>query len=106
MWSSFLDTLQTQLQNQVVAGGIALGLAGILVAALRKVPGMLWAQMQRLFVATAVIDSRNDIFNAYVAKPSKADKMVSTIIQTLERDRATAANAAPLSNSSGASNTA
>ena len=67
MWSSFLDTLQTQLQNQVVAGGIALGLAGILVAALRKVPGMLWAQLQRLVVATAVIDSRNDIFNAYVA---------------------------------------
>ena len=68
MWSSFLDTLHTQLQNQVVAGGIALGLAGILVAALRKVPGMLWAQLQRLVVvATAVIDSRNDIFNAYVA---------------------------------------
>lgn len=56
--------------------------------------------------AFGLAEEHGHLFNAYVAKPSKADKMVSTIIQTLERDRATAANAAPLSNSSGASNTA
>ncbi|MCS6997254.1 MAG: AAA family ATPase [Casimicrobiaceae bacterium] len=58
--------LQAQLQNQIVAGGLALGLAGILVAALRHLPAFLWSQVKRFFVATAVIDSRNDIFNAYV----------------------------------------
>ena len=35
--------------------------------------------------------------------PSKADKMVGTIIQTLARDRSAAANAAPTSNPGGAS---
>jgi CheY-like chemotaxis protein len=56
--------------------------------------------------AFGLAEEHGHLFNAYVAKPSKADKMVGTIIQTLERDRATAANAAPLSNSSGTSNTA
>ena len=66
MLTSFFETLQSQLQNQVVAGGVALALAGILITALRKVPGLLWSQLQRLVIVTAVIDSRNDIFNAYV----------------------------------------
>lgn len=65
-----LDTLwaalAAQLQNQIVAGGLALGLAGVLIAALRHLPALLWSQIKRFFVATAVIDSRNDIFNAYV----------------------------------------
>lgn len=67
MFNSFLEALQTQLQNQVVAGGLALAIAGVLIATLRKVPGLIWGQLKRVFVVTAVIDSRNDIFNAYVA---------------------------------------
>lgn len=67
MFNSFLEALQAQLQNQVVAGGLALAIAGVLIATLRKVPGLIWGQLKRVFVVTAVIDSRNDIFNAYVA---------------------------------------
>jgi hypothetical protein len=56
--------------------------------------------------AFGLAEEHGHLFNAYVAKPSKADKMVGTIIQTLAQGRTTAANAAPLGNSSGASNTA
>ena len=56
--------------------------------------------------AFGLAEEQGHLFNAYVAKPSKADKMVGTIIQTLAQGRTTAANAAPLSNSSGASSTA
>ncbi len=66
MFDAFLDAIRQQLQNQIVAGGVALGIAGIFVAALRHLPAFLWSQIKRLFVATAVIDSRNDIFTAYV----------------------------------------
>ena len=67
MWESFVEALRAQLANQVVAGAIALGLVGVLAAALRKVPGALWSQAQRLFVVTATLDSRNDLFAAFVA---------------------------------------
>jgi chaperone BCS1 len=67
MWESFVEALRAQLANQVVAGAIALGLVGVLAAALRKVPGALWSQAQRLFVVTATLDSRNDLFPAFVA---------------------------------------
>ncbi len=56
--------------------------------------------------AFGLAEEHGHLFNAYVAKPSKADKMVGTIIQTLAHGRAAGANAAPLSNSSGASSTA
>ena len=67
MWSNFVDALQTQLNNQVVAGAIALGLVGVLAAALRHVPGALWAQAQRLLMVQATLDSRNELFAAFVA---------------------------------------
>ncbi|HWS75192.1 MAG TPA: AAA family ATPase [Quisquiliibacterium sp.] len=67
MWESFVEALRAQLANQVVAGAIALGLVGVLAAAFRKVPGALWSQAQRLFVVTATLDSRNDLFPAFVA---------------------------------------
>lgn len=67
MWTAFLDALRAQLANQVVAGAIALGLVGVLAAALRKVPGAIWSQARRAFVVTATLDSRNDLFPAFVA---------------------------------------
>ena len=67
MWESFVEALRAQLANQMVAGAIALGLVGVLAAALRKVPGALWSQAQRLFVVTATLDSRNDLFPSFVA---------------------------------------
>jgi hypothetical protein len=67
MWESFVEALRAQLANQVVAGAIALGLVGVLAAALRKVPGALWSQAKRAFVVTATLDSRNDLFPAFVA---------------------------------------
>ncbi|MCK6425170.1 MAG: AAA family ATPase [Burkholderiaceae bacterium] len=66
MWSSFLDTLRQQFENQVFAGGIALGLVGVLAASLRHVPGLLGSQLQRALVVTATLDSRNDLFPAFV----------------------------------------
>jgi mitochondrial chaperone BCS1 len=67
MWHDFITTLQGQLNNQVVAGAIALGLVGVVAASLRKVPGTLWAQLQRLLVVQVTLDSRNDLFGAFVA---------------------------------------
>ncbi len=67
MWNAFLDALRAQLANQVVAGAVALGLVGVLAAALRKVPGAIWSQAKRAFVVTATLDSRNDLFPAFVA---------------------------------------
>jgi mitochondrial chaperone BCS1 len=66
MWTDFLEALRAQLANQVVAGAIALGLVGVLAAALRKVPGALWSQLKRAVVVTATIDSRNDLFTAFL----------------------------------------
>lgn len=54
--------------------------------------------------AFGLAEQHGHLFDAYVAKPSKADKMVGTIIQTLARDRPAAANSATASNSGGASN--
>ena len=66
MWATFLESLRQQFDNQVFAGGIALGLVGVLAASLRNVPGLLWAQLQRALVVTATLDSRNDVFPAFV----------------------------------------
>ena len=43
-WDALRQTIETQLQSQIVSGGLVLGLAGVLIAALRKLPGMLWAR--------------------------------------------------------------
>lgn len=61
------QALHEQFQNQVVAGGLVLGLVGVILASLRNLPGRLWEYGKRLMVVTAVIDSRNDLFNAYIA---------------------------------------
>ena len=39
MWDTLVDALRNQMSNQVVAGAVALGLAGVVVASLRKLPG-------------------------------------------------------------------
>lgn len=66
MIDNFLHTLQAQFQNQLFVGGLALGLVGVLVAMLRNLPGLLWTHGRRLIVATAVIDSRTNLFDALV----------------------------------------
>ena len=67
MWNQFIDALRAQLDNQVVAGAIALGLVGVVAASLRSVPGALWAQFKRAVIVTATLDSRNDLFAAFVS---------------------------------------
>ncbi len=67
MWSELAQALRAQLSNQLVAGAIALGLVGVVAAALRKVPGAIWSQLVRAFVVTATLDSRNDLFPAFVS---------------------------------------
>lgn len=66
MWTEFTDAIRAQLANQMVAGAVALGLVGVLAAALRNLPGALWSQLKRGVVVTATLDSRNDIFGAFV----------------------------------------
>jgi mitochondrial chaperone BCS1 len=65
--ANIIAAIQAQLSNQIVAGGIALGLVGAVLAMFRKVPAAVWAQAKRLFVVTARLDSRNELFNEFVA---------------------------------------
>ena len=67
MWSDFVAALQAQLANQMVAGAVALGLVGVVAASLRNLPAMLRGQAKRAFIVTATLDSRNDLFGAFVA---------------------------------------
>lgn len=66
MWAELIAALRSQLENQVVAGAVALGLVGVVAAALRNVPGTLWSQLKRALIVTATLDSRNDLFGAFV----------------------------------------
>jgi mitochondrial chaperone BCS1 len=66
MWTDFTEAIRAQLSNQVVAGAIALGLVGVVAASLRKLPGALWSQVKRGIIVTATLDSRNDLFPAFV----------------------------------------
>jgi mitochondrial chaperone BCS1 len=66
MWNEFAEAIRAQLSNQVVAGAIALGLVGVVAASLRKLPGALWSQVKRGIIVTATLDSRNDLFPAFV----------------------------------------
>jgi mitochondrial chaperone BCS1 len=66
MWTEFTEAIRAQLSNQVVAGAIALGLVGVVAASLRKLPGALWSQVKRGIIVTATLDSRNDLFPAFV----------------------------------------
>ncbi len=67
MWADLIAALRSQLENQVVAGAVALGLVGVVAAALRNVPGALWSQLKRALIVTATLDSRNDLFVAFIA---------------------------------------
>jgi chaperone BCS1 len=67
MWHDFIDALRGQLSNQVVAGAIALGLVGVFAAYLRNLPATLWSQGKRAFIVSATLDSRNDLFGAFIA---------------------------------------
>jgi mitochondrial chaperone BCS1 len=66
MWNDIIEALRAQLSNQMVGGAIALGLVGVVAASLRKVPGSMWSQLKRAVVVTATIDSRNDLFTAFL----------------------------------------
>ena len=62
MFDAIFETLRQQMQNQVVSGGLALGIAGFLIAAVHRTLPPLWQFVKRTFIVTAVIDSRNDVF--------------------------------------------
>lgn len=85
MFQSFLDSLSAQLQNQLVSGGLVLAIVGVIVAALRNVPLKLWDYGKRLVIVTAVFDSRNDLFNAYISwlneHPYGRESRFFTVIQ-------------------------
>jgi len=66
MWADFINTLRQQLSNQIVTGGLALGIAGALIAMVHRIWPLVWGGLRRLLVVTAVIDSRNDIFSTLV----------------------------------------
>jgi mitochondrial chaperone BCS1 len=86
MIDTILLALKTQLENQVVSGGLILGLIAAVAAALRKLPFMLWSQVKRALIVTAVIDSRNDLFNAAITwldrAPAGKHSRFFTVIQS------------------------
>lgn len=67
MIESFVNAVRDQLQNQIVSGGLVLAIVGVMLATLRNLPARLWGYAKRALIVTAVIDSRNDLFNAYIA---------------------------------------
>lgn len=67
MLNELIDALRIQMSNQMVTGAIALGLVGVMVASFRKIPGVLWSQFKRAIIVTATLDSRNSLFEAFVA---------------------------------------
>jgi chaperone BCS1 len=67
MLNELMDALRAQLSNQMVTGAVALGMVGVVVASLRKIPGMLWSQLKRAIIVTATLDSRNDLFAAFIS---------------------------------------
>ena len=67
MIDQIINAVREQFQNQVFAGGFVLAILGVIAASLRNMPGKLWDYGKRALVVTAVIDSRNDLFNAYIA---------------------------------------
>lgn len=85
MLETIAEALKAQFQNQLVAGGLVLALVGVVVASLRKLPLLLWDYAKRALVVTAVIDSRNDLFNAYITwlneLPYGRDSRLFTVIQ-------------------------
>lgn len=66
MLEMIINTLNTQLQNQVVSGGLLLGFVGLIIAWARKLPAILWNYAKRMIIVTAVIDNRNDLFKALI----------------------------------------
>jgi chaperone BCS1 len=66
MLDQIVHTIREQLQNQIVSGGLVLAIVGVILAALRNLPAKLWEYAKRALIVTAVIDSRNDLFNAYI----------------------------------------
>lgn len=67
MLESLAAAVREQLQNQIVSGGLVLAIVGVILATMRNLPGRLWEYAKRALIVTAVIDSRNDLFNAYIA---------------------------------------
>ena len=47
MWDSFIQALQAQLQNQIFAGGLALGIAGLVIGLFHRAWPPLWGLMKR-----------------------------------------------------------
>jgi mitochondrial chaperone BCS1 len=91
MIQTFLETISAQLQNQVVSGGLVLGLIAAVAAALRKLPLIIWNQLKRLLIVTAVIDSRNELFNAAITwldrAPAGKSSRFFTVIQSSSDDK-------------------
>ena len=56
MLNELMDALRAQLSNQMVTGAVALGLVGVVVASLRKIPGMVWSQYKRTIIVTDTLD--------------------------------------------------
>jgi mitochondrial chaperone BCS1 len=67
MLEGLIGAIREQLQNQIVSGGLVLAIVGVILATMRNLPARIWEYSKRALIVTAVIDSRNDLFNAYIA---------------------------------------
>lgn len=60
------STIEQQLQNQFVTGGLVLGTMGFFIATLKDVPKQLASLFKRLFITTFVVDNRSVVFDWFV----------------------------------------
>jgi mitochondrial chaperone BCS1 len=91
MLDTLIATIQSQLENQVVSGGLMLGFIAAAAASMRKLPLILWNQVKRILIVTAVIDSRNDLFNAAITwldrAPAGKSSRFFTVIQSNNEEK-------------------
>jgi mitochondrial chaperone BCS1 len=66
MWESIPSALQAQFSNQIFSGGLALGILGLIITQFNRLLPPLWMSLKRMLVVTAVIDNRNDVFQAVI----------------------------------------
>jgi chaperone BCS1 len=63
LWEAFT----AQFSNEVFVGGLALGALGFAAAAATRLPAILRAIVETLFISTITVDSRSPLFEALVA---------------------------------------
>lgn len=63
LFSALVESARTALGNQVVGGGLVLGIMATLVAALRNVPSRLWALCKRQLIVSVEVMNSDPVYH-------------------------------------------